>query len=78
MNAVTQPARAILARALQLDESEIGDQASIDTLAKWDSLGHMRLVASLEEILGRTLEADEILALDRVEAISRLVGGATS
>jgi acyl carrier protein len=66
-------ARAILAEALQISERDITDKTTIDNLGAWNSLGHMRLVARIEEALGRPLEAEEILAVDSLPAIARIL-----
>jgi acyl carrier protein len=68
-------ARTILAEALRISEGEITEQSTIDNLVGWDSLGHMRLVARIEEVIGRPLEGDEILAADSVPAVARLLAG---
>lgn len=68
--------RELLAGVLEMSAAELPEVAGIDTVAAWDSLAHMRLVARLEEMLGRELTAEEMLALDGVAAIDALLGGA--
>ena len=36
--------------------------------AEWDSVGHMALVAALEDAFGIMLDTDDIIALDSYEA----------
>ena len=39
----------VVARVFSLDSSEVTDQSSKDTIAEWDSMGHLSLVTGLEE-----------------------------
>lgn len=42
----------VMAAVLEVDVSQIGDDASMDNLASWDSLRQMNLVLALEEAFG--------------------------
>ena len=44
--------RALLAIALKMDVQAIGDDASSETLANWDSLAHMNIILALEGEFG--------------------------
>lgn len=68
--------RALLADVLDVPPSELPEVVSIETVERWDSLAHMRLVARLEELLGRELSAEEMLALDGLPAIEALLAEA--
>lgn len=39
----------------------------------WDSLGHVSLVAELEKVFGTTFEVDEVMEMEDVAAILRLL-----
>ena len=67
-------ARSVLARALQLDESEVSPTTSMSTSDRWDSLAHMRLILELEAALGRELSSEEMLAIECHDDIVRLIG----
>jgi acyl carrier protein len=41
--------KKVMASVLEIDASEIADDASMDTLRAWDSLRQMNLVLALEE-----------------------------
>ncbi|MDO8470428.1 MAG: acyl carrier protein [bacterium] len=41
--------KGIMANSLEVDEGLIGDDASIHTIAQWDSLQHLRLIMALQE-----------------------------
>jgi len=51
----------------------IEDRMSFDDIPGWDSVGHMNLISELESRLGVSLEMDEIVALDSVGAVRKLV-----
>lgn len=42
----------VMAAVLEVDASEIDDDASMDTIESWDSLRQMRLVLALEDEFG--------------------------
>lgn len=44
--------RKVMASVLEVDASEITDDASMDTIGNWDSLRQMNLVLALEESFG--------------------------
>ncbi len=41
--------KQVMATMLNVDAASIGPDASMDTIANWDSLRHMNLVLALEE-----------------------------
>jgi acyl carrier protein len=50
---------------------------SIDTTPKdipaWDSMGHVALATSLEEAFGLTFDVDDLMAMENVKEICRVV-----
>jgi acyl carrier protein len=50
---------ALMASILDVDPSEIGPDASSDTIANWDSLHHMNLVIAIEEEFGVTIPDED-------------------
>jgi acyl carrier protein len=60
--------------AMRLDDSfALEDRMGFDDIPGWDSVGHMNLVSKLESRLGVALEMEEIVALDSVGAVRKLV-----
>jgi acyl carrier protein len=41
--------KEVIASVLNIDSSEIKDDASPDNIEKWDSLSHMNIIITLEE-----------------------------
>jgi acyl carrier protein len=63
MQANEEKLRQVLADVLDLEVSEIGETASVDTIEKWDSLKHLNLVLALEEKFGVTLTEEQTVQI---------------
>jgi acyl carrier protein/NADH dehydrogenase (ubiquinone) 1 alpha/beta subcomplex 1 len=66
-------ARAILADSLNVDPQAITEDATIETLESWDSLGHMRLVLAIEAQLTRQLTPMEIVELESLRSLQKIL-----
>lgn len=44
--------KAVMSSVFGLSESQIGDDSSTDSIARWDSLGHLNLMIALENEFG--------------------------
>jgi acyl carrier protein len=51
----------------------ITDASGFNAVPGWDSVGHMRIVFELEQLIGSPLEIEEIVGLDTVAKIRALV-----
>ncbi len=47
--------------SFSIDESKLGDSLEYDTIPEWDSVGHMGLIAELEEAFDIEMEMDDII-----------------
>ena len=47
--------------SLGVEEKLIKEELKYNEIPEWDSIGHMTLIASLEEIFNITLETDDII-----------------
>jgi acyl carrier protein len=54
------------AETLQIDPVKVTDDLKYNTIAEWDSVGHMSLVAALEETFDILLDTDDIINLSSV------------
>ena len=54
------------AETLQIDPVKVTDDLKYNTIAEWDSVGHMSLVAALEETFDILLDTDDIIDLSSV------------
>tara|TARA_B100000700_G_scaffold239661_1_gene266386 strand:- start:205 stop:420 length:216 start_codon:yes stop_codon:yes gene_type:complete len=66
-------AKKILAKALLHPEKDIPTDAHLETFDKWDSLGHMRLILEIENILDRDLTTVEVVSIRSVKDIENLI-----
>ncbi len=66
-----QTAISLLALALECEPSVIGPHDDMDSLERWDSLAHMRLIMRLEEIYKVEVDTDSIVDLVSVQAIGQ-------
>ena len=69
----SEKAISCLASITGCNPADLSPDDTIETVDKWDSLNHMRLVLHLEEILGKQLETEEAMSLFTVHAISELL-----
>ena len=44
-----------------IDESKLDDNLEYNTIPEWDSVGHMSLIAELEEVFDIMMEMDDII-----------------
>lgn len=65
--------KQILAGTFQLEMNEIDDDASPDTLDKWDSLQHLNLIMSLEEGFSVSFSEDEVVEMMSVALIKAVL-----
>ncbi len=69
-------ARAVLAEALGVAAEGIDRDASIDTVAAWNSHTHMRLILELERLLGHELPPEAVIEISSLEDVAALLEGA--
>ncbi len=52
---------AAFKEALEIDEAALTDELAFDSIPEWDSVGHMRLMASLEDAFDIMFETEDIM-----------------
>lgn len=50
----------VMSLVFEVNESEIDENSSADTIDKWDSLRHLNLILGLEEEFGISIPDDEV------------------
>jgi len=63
----------VVARVFHLDVSEVTDQASTETLAQWDSMGHLSLITGLEEEFKVSFAIVDAMEMSSVQRIKRIL-----
>ena len=59
--------------ALGVEESVIVDSLEYNTIPKWDSVGHMALVAALEEVFDIMMDTDDIIDMSSVAKSKEII-----
>jgi len=54
---------AAFAESLDIDVQVLNDAFAYDSIPEWDSIGHMGIIAALEEAFDIMMETDDILNL---------------
>lgn len=65
---------AVFREVMKLDDCEISDDMSYDNMDTWDSLSSMNLMLRLEEELKLHFTFDDIIQIENLGDIRRLVG----
>ncbi len=68
-----EKAREIVADALGLELAEVTANATMETVADWDSLQHLAVVTALEADLAVTLSPEQVTELSSVAMIAELI-----
>ena len=55
--------KEVIRRLLKIDESEINDNTSVDTVPLWDSLKHLELVLTLEGEFNVSFTSDQTIEI---------------
>ncbi|MFN2532371.1 MAG: acyl carrier protein [Pyrinomonadaceae bacterium] len=63
----------LLAEVLQIPETAVNEDLAMKDLATWDSLKHMELVVLIEQSFKIELTFDEIVAMQNVREIKRVL-----
>jgi acyl carrier protein len=63
----------VVARVFALDPSEVTDRSSKETLAEWDSMGHLSLITCLEEEFKVSLAIADAMEMTNVQHIKRIL-----
>jgi len=63
----------VVARVFNLDASEVTDQSSRETLAEWDSMGHLSLITGLEEEFNVSIAIADAMEMTSVQHIKRIL-----
>ncbi len=63
----------VVAKVFKVDVSEVTDLSSKETLAEWDSMGHLSLVMSLEEQFKVSLSIADAMEMTSVQHIKRIL-----
>ncbi len=66
---VFEKLQEIMATALELPAGAIREDATMDEIEEWDSLGHVHIMVALEQAFDLYMNVDDFAELDSVPAI---------
>ncbi len=66
-------ARCLVAHALTLSLESVPEDALMNTLEAWDSLGHLRIVLEIEDTIGTELTGEQVLSIESIRDIANLL-----
>jgi acyl carrier protein len=59
--------------AFDVDPGTVTLETTPDHLPAWDSMGHVTLASSLEQTFGLTFDVDDLMEMENVKEICRVV-----
>lgn len=59
--------------AFDVDPQQVTMETSASDIPAWDSVGHLSLASSLEEAFGITLDVDDLMEMENVGEIVRVI-----
>jgi len=59
--------------AFDIDPSVVTMDTTASDISAWDSVGHLSLAGNLEEVFGISLDVDELMEMESVREIVRII-----
>ena len=59
--------------AFDIDPQTVSIETTASDIPAWDSVGHLSLASNLEQAFGITLDVDELMEMENVREIVRVV-----
>jgi acyl carrier protein len=59
--------------AFDIDPNQVTLETSASDIPLWDSVGHLTLSSNLEEVFGISLDVDELMEMESVREIVRVI-----
>ena len=64
--------------AFDINPQMVSMETTVDDVPGWDSVGHLSLGGSLEEVFGISFDVDDLMEMENVRAIVRIIGAKLS
>jgi len=65
--------REAFVASFEIDPNMVTIETSASDIPGWDSVGHLSLASNLEQIFGINLDVDELIEMENVREIVRIV-----
>jgi len=59
--------------AFDIDPQTVSMETTASDISAWDSVGHLSLAGSLEEAFGISLDVDDLMEMENVREIVRII-----
>jgi acyl carrier protein len=59
--------------AFDIDPQSVSMETTASDIAGWDSVGHLSLAGTLEEVFGVSLDVDDLMEMENVREIVRII-----
>jgi len=59
--------------AFDINPQLVSIETTADDISAWDSVGHLSLAGNLEEVFGISLDVDELMEMESVRKIVRII-----
>ena len=73
MEDVLDKVQTAFVSAFNIDPQTISINTVPNDIPAWDSMGHVTLASSLEQTFGLTFDVDDLMAMENVKEIFRIV-----
>lgn len=73
MDEILENVRTAFKSAFDVDPQTITIETVPDNVPAWDSMGHVALASSLESVFGLSFDVDDLMAMENVKEICRVV-----
>jgi len=73
MEQLLPPVRTAFKSAFDIDPQKITIDTTPNDIPAWDSMGHVTLASSLEQVFGLTFDVDDLMEMENVKGICEVV-----
>jgi acyl carrier protein len=75
---ISERLKQVILRELGLDDWDMQDSTTADTVPGWDSLSHARIITAVEETYGIRFKTLEIIRIKNIGGLQDLINSKTS
>lgn len=72
-NSILSKVQEAFKAAFDVDPQWVSIETNANDIPGWDSVGHLSLASNLEQIFGITLDVDELMEMENVREIVRII-----
>lgn len=72
-NDIDKKILSTISMIFNVDESDLDENASSDTIVGWDSVGHMNLIIALEEEFDTSFSDEEVIEMINFKLIKLII-----